>query len=80
MFLLDRLLLGPPIAGLKFVLRTIANVADQELQDDEEKILVDIRSLHSRLEAGEVGEREFRRLERPLMERWRALKRQRLGL
>ncbi|HYY55177.1 MAG TPA: gas vesicle protein GvpG [Candidatus Dormibacteraeota bacterium] len=80
MFLLDRLLIGAPIAGFKFVLRTIATVADAELADDEEKVMADIRSLHQRFEAGELSDTEFREQETPLMERWRALRRRALGL
>ena len=80
MFLLDRLLLGAPIAGFKFVLRTIANVADAELVDDEQKVIAEVRALHERLDSGEVDEAEFRRLEEPLLERWRALRRRALGL
>ena len=80
MFLLDRLLLAAPIAGFKFVLRTIANVADQELADDETKVMTDVRALHVRFVAGELTETEFRELEAPLMERWRALRRRALGL
>lgn len=80
MFLLDRLILGAPIAGFRFVLRQIANIADGELVDDEEKLMLEIRALHERLEAGEIGQRAFRTRERALLERWRALKRARLGL
>lgn len=80
MFLLDRLILGAPIAAFRFVLQQIANVADRELVDDEEKIMLEIRALHERLEAGQIGERAFRKRERALMERWRALKHARLGL
>lgn len=80
MFLIDRLLVGAPIAGFKFVLRQLVNVADQELRDDEEKLMLEIRTLHERLETGAITERQFRRLERPLMERWRNLKAQRMGL
>jgi hypothetical protein len=80
MFLLDRLLLGAPMAGFKFILRTIGNVADAEIADDEEKVVTEVRALHQRLESGELDEREFRELEAPLMERWRALRRRALGL
>jgi len=80
MFLLDRLLLGAPIAGLKFVLRTIGNVADAELADDEQKVIAEVRVLHERFESGEVDEAEFRRQEAPLLERWRVLRRHALGL
>jgi hypothetical protein len=80
MFLLDRLLLGAPIAGFKFVLRTIADVAENELADDEQKVMADIRALHARYEAGELSEGAFRAEEAPLMERWRVLRRRALGL
>jgi len=80
MFLLDRLLIGVPMAGFKFVLQTIANVAEQETEDDEEKVMSDIRALHARFESGELSESEFRAEESPLMERWRALRRRALGL
>jgi hypothetical protein len=80
MFLLDRLLIGVPVAGFKFVLRTIANVADAELTDDEEKVMADIRALHAQYESGGLTETQFRKREAPLMERWRGLRRRALGL
>lgn len=80
MFLLDDLLVGAPLAGFRFVLRQLANVADRELRDDEEKVIGELRSLHARFEAGDIDQRAFRKAERPLMERWRALKRRQMGL
>jgi hypothetical protein len=80
MFLLDDLLIGAPLAGFRFVLRQLANIADRELRDDEEKVIGELRALHARLEAGEIDRRAFRKAERPLMERWRALKRLQMDL
>jgi hypothetical protein len=80
MFLLDDLLVGAPLAAFRFVLRQLANVADRELHDDEDKVIGELRSLHARFEAGEIGQRAFRRAERLLLERWRVLKRRRMGL
>jgi hypothetical protein len=61
---LDSLLLG----GLRFVLGKIAAAVDAELSDDtvwREELL----AAQMRLELGEIGEDEFREVERELLQR-----------
>jgi hypothetical protein len=64
-FLIDDILLLPitgPIAGFRWVLRTIQKMADEELLNDQpwkERLI----ELQMRLELGEIGEEEFAREE-----------------
>lgn len=57
MFLIDDLLLSP-ITGFKFILRTLARVAEEQYTDDaplKERLL----ELQVRLEAGELTEEQY---------------------
>ena len=60
-FLLDDLILLPlkgPIAGFKWVMRTIQKMADEELMNDQpwkERLI----ELQMRLEVGEISEEEY---------------------
>jgi hypothetical protein len=64
-FLIDDILLLPitgPVAGFRWVLRTIQKMADEELLNDQpwkERLI----ALQMRLELGEIGEEEFAREE-----------------
>src|SRR3989337_2214297 len=64
-FLLDDLLLLPftgPIAGFKWIMRTVQNLADEELMNDQpwkERLI----ELQMRLELGEISEEEYTREE-----------------
>jgi hypothetical protein len=77
MFLIDRLLIGAPIAGLKFVFRQIANMAEQELADTE-AIREDLFALHRAYEQGALDEETYASEEKALMARWRAAQARRL--
>jgi hypothetical protein len=64
-FLLDDILLFPlkgPISGIKWIMRTIQKMADEELMNDQpwkERLI----ELQMRLEVGEIGEDEYVREE-----------------
>ena len=65
--------LGLPLAGVKFVFRQLADLADQELNDDSvvrEQLLL----LQVQLEEGEIDEDEYSEREAELMARLREIK------
>jgi gas vesicle protein GvpG len=69
MFLLDDLLVG----GLRFVLDKVATLADQELNDPDrqrERLL----EAQMRLENGEIGRAEFRKIEADVFAQIREIK------
>lgn len=78
MFLLDRILVGLPVAGLRFVLRQVANLAEREM-DDAEAVRDEILDLHRAYEAGTVDDETYAETERALMARWRAARQRRGG-
>ncbi len=64
-FLLDDLLLLPitgPIAGFKWIMRTIQNMADEELMNDQpwKERLIELQMM---LELGEISEEDYTREE-----------------
>jgi hypothetical protein len=71
MFLLDRLLIGAPVAGFKFVLKQIADMAERELAANEEAVRQEIFDLHREYEQGALDEATFVARERRLLARWR---------
>lgn len=78
MLLIDRILVGLPVAGFKFVLRQIANVAEQEM-DDAQAVRDELLELHRAYEEGAVDDATYAARERALMERWRAARRRMEG-
>lgn len=81
MFGIGKLLLLPyslPAAGIKYCIRQVIDMAENEMQDDgavkEQLILLNLQ-----LEEGEIDDAEFRRQEAPLLVRFseiRAYRRQ----
>jgi hypothetical protein len=69
MFILDSLLVG----GLRFVLDKIVAAAEAEMQDDS-ALREQLLEAQMRLELGEIGEDEFRGIERDVLERIREIK------
>ncbi len=72
MFGLGKLLTLPyslPAAGIKYCLRQVIDMAEQEMMDDT-AVKEDLMLLNLRLEEGEIDEAEFRRLEAPLLARY----------
>ena len=72
MFGLGKLLTLPyslPAAGIKYVLRQVIDMADQELMDDT-AVKEELMLLNQRFEDGEIDDAEFRRQEAPLLARY----------
>jgi hypothetical protein len=83
MGLLTNLLLFPiagPVAGIKWSLRQIQQVVDEELTDDT-PVKQELMELQMQLELGDIDDAEFRRREADLMLRLREVRawRERLG-
>ena len=69
MFILDSLFVG----GLRFVLDKIVAAAEAEMQDDS-ALREQLLEAQMRLELGDIGEDEFRGIERDVLERIREIK------
>ena len=72
--MLLRLLTAPvslPLAGFRFVLNQVVQMAERELLD-EDRIREDYLLLQLRLEEGEISEEEYLRQEAEIMVRLRA--------
>ena len=72
MFGLGKLLTLPyalPAAGIKYVLRQVIDMADQEMTDDT-AVKEELMLLNQRYEDGEIDDAEFRRQEAPLLARY----------
>jgi|SRR5437867_8090279 len=83
MGLLSNLLFFPvtgPVAGIKWTLRKIQQVVDEELTDDS-AIKQELMELEMKLELGEIDDAEYARREGDLMARLREVRawRERLG-
>ena len=82
MFGIGKLLMLPyslPAAGIKYCIRQVIDMAENEMQDDS-VVKEELMLLNLQLEEGEIDEAEFRRLEAPLLVRFseiRAYRRQR---
>lgn len=74
MFILDSLLIG----GLRFVLDKVARAADAEM-DDEARLREILLDGQMELEAGQISEAEYTALERDVLQRLSAARRQRTG-
>ena len=76
MLIIDRLLLLPitgPIAGIRWVFKQVANVADQEMMDDS-MVRDQLLELQMALETGDVNEDEYAVQEAELMRRLREIR------
>jgi hypothetical protein len=81
--LLSNLLLFPisgPVAGIKWSLRKVAQVVDEELTDDS-AIKQELMELQMQLELGDIDDEEYVRREADIMLRLREVRawRERLG-
>ncbi len=84
MGLLTNILFFPvtgPVAGIKWSLRKVAQVVDEELTDDT-PIKQELMELQMLLELGDVDDEEYARREAVLMQRLREVRewRERLGM
>ena len=78
MLLIDDLLLAP-LSGFKFVLRTLARVAEEEYTDDtpiKERLL----ELHLQLQEGSITETEYVQQEREILLELRGIQARRLEI
>jgi hypothetical protein len=76
MLIIDRLLLLPitgPIAGIRWCLRQVANVAEQEMLDDT-AVKDELLELQMALETGEITEEDYATRETELMRRLREIR------
>ena len=83
MGLLSNLLLFPvtgPVAGVRWTLRKVAQVVDEELTDDS-AIKQELMELQMQLELGDIDDEEYTRRESEIMARLRDVRawRERLG-
>ena len=72
MFGLGKLLMLPyslPAAGIKYVMRQVIDMAEQEMTDDT-AVKEELMLLNQRYEDGEIDDTEFRRQEAPLLARY----------
>ena len=82
MFGIGKLLMLPyslPAAGIKYCIRQVIDMAENEMLDDG-AVKEELMLLNLRLEEGEIDDAEFRRQEAPLLARFseiRAYRRQR---
>jgi len=76
MLIIDRLLMLPltgPIAGIRWVFKQVANVADQEMMDDT-VVRDQLLELQMALETGDITEEEYVEHEAVLMRRLREIR------
>lgn len=76
MLIIDRLLLLPitgPIAGVRWCLKQVANVAEQELMDDS-AVKDELLELQMLLETGDITEEDYTAREAVLMRRLREIR------
>jgi hypothetical protein len=62
-----------PAAGIKYVLRQVIDMAEQEMTDDT-VVKEELMLLNLRFEEGEIDDAEFRRQEAPLLARYSEIK------
>ena len=76
MFVLDRILLLPitgPVAGIRWCLKQVVNIAEQEMMDDT-AVKDELLELQMALETGDLSEEEYTEREAVLMRRLREIR------
>ncbi|HEX6513426.1 MAG TPA: gas vesicle protein GvpG [Chloroflexota bacterium] len=76
MLIIDRLLLLPitgPIAGIRWCLKQVVNVAEQEMMDDT-AVKDELLELQMAVETGDISEEEYTAREAVLMRRLREIR------
>ena len=68
MFILDDMGKAP-FKGFMFIVREVANAAQQELAKERATVMADLSRLHLQLENGEVSEDQFDEREQELLDR-----------
>lgn len=70
--------ISAPLAGFKFILNQLAEMADRELFD-EDRLREELLLLNLRLDEGEISEEEFLAREAEIMVQLRAARERRQG-
>jgi Gas vesicle protein G len=76
MLIIDRLLLLPitgPIAGIRWCLKQVVNIAEEELMDDS-AVKDELLELQMALETGDISEEDYAVREAQLMQRLRDIR------
>lgn len=73
MFLIDDILLAP-LKGVVWLGKQVDNVAKKELSDDEQQIKEELMELQLKFELDEIGEEEYDKREKELLERLDAIR------
>ena len=68
MFILDDMGKAP-FKGFMFIVREVANAAQQEIAKERATVMADLSRLHLQLENGEINEDEFDDREQELLDR-----------
>ncbi len=68
MFIFDDLAKSP-FKGFMFIVREVANAAQQEIAQQRADLMAQLSSLHLQLENGEIDEDDFDELEQQLLDR-----------
>lgn len=72
MFIIDDILLSPA-KGFMWLVKELHKAAEAEIADERAGLMRRLQSLHMRLEAGDIDEAEFERLEEELLDRIEAM-------
>lgn len=75
MFIIDDLAKSP-FTGFMFIVREVANAAQQELAQQRVDVMAELSSLHLKLENGEISEDEFDDMEQTLLDQLEQLDQQ----
>lgn len=75
MFIIDDLAKSP-FTGFMFIVREVANAAQQELAQQRVDVMAELSSLHLKLENGEISEDEFDDMEQKLLDQLEQLDQQ----
>ena len=73
MLLIDDVILAPG-KFVFWILRQVHEAAEKEMDQEAERLAVELGELHRRLESGGIGEREFDAREREILDRLDQLK------
>lgn len=75
MFIIDDILLAP-IKGFVYLAKKVQEIADEEIEDTEEKIKTELLDLQMLFETDQISEEEYQKKEEDILERLSALKKE----
>lgn len=68
MFIIDDILLSP-VKGFLWIVRELHDAAQRELEAEADRLTAQLRTLHTRLELGDITEEEFDEREAEILDR-----------